>query len=55
MDSLKAFLQREPSEEAFMREVRGETAAPGGDVFKGQRFLRAVRTALRWVSRGRIG
>lgn len=28
MDSLRAFLGREPSEEAFMREVRGEAPAP---------------------------
>ena len=36
MDSLKAFLQREPSEEAFMREVRGEkfrqVLPPGADL-----------------------
>jgi Zn-dependent oligopeptidase len=31
MDSLRAFLGREPSEEAFMRDVRGEEpAAPAG-------------------------
>jgi len=40
---------------AAFTQALGERAAAGGDIFKGQRFLRAVRSILRWVSRGRLG